>query len=169
MFYLFIYLIIYLFHTKKNQSRHLEIKIQSRHKFTGKENSRASPVSPATLLKRFWLSCFPVNFANFLRITFLENTSRQLLLSPVIKRVSVRRRYHVSYFEFSAEEMFFNESISALQPFYIFRMLCCAFWVCVLFIYLLFKSLDSNIMLRDLLQNLHVPPSRFSKKTYSLK
>ena len=29
---------------------------------------------------RLWDRCFPVNFAKFLRITFLQNTSRRLLL-----------------------------------------------------------------------------------------
>ena len=37
--------------------------------------------APATLLKkRFWHRCFPVNFAKFLRIPFLQNTSARLLL-----------------------------------------------------------------------------------------
>ena len=36
---------------------------------------------PATLLKkRLWHRCFPVNFARFLRIPFLQNTSGRLLL-----------------------------------------------------------------------------------------
>ena len=36
---------------------------------------------PATLLKkRLWHSCFPVNFAKFLRTPFLQNTSGRLLL-----------------------------------------------------------------------------------------
>ena len=33
-------------------------------------------LGPVTLLKtRFWQSCFPVNFARFLRTSFLQNTS----------------------------------------------------------------------------------------------
>ena len=41
-------------------------------KFTGRA---------ATLLKkRPWHRCFPKNFANFLRIPFLQNTSGRLLL-----------------------------------------------------------------------------------------
>ena len=36
---------------------------------------------PATLFKkRRWHRCFPVNFAKFLRTSFLQNTSRRLLL-----------------------------------------------------------------------------------------
>ena len=36
---------------------------------------------PATLLKKkLWHSCFPVNFAEFLRAPFLQNTSGRLLL-----------------------------------------------------------------------------------------
>ena len=36
---------------------------------------------PATLLKkRLWHRCLPLNFAKFLRTSFLQSTSRQLLL-----------------------------------------------------------------------------------------
>ena len=39
------------------------------------------PESPATLLKkRRWHRCFPVNFVEFLRTSFLRNTSGRLLL-----------------------------------------------------------------------------------------
>ena len=42
---------------------------------------------PATLLKkRFWHRCFPVNFAKFLRIPFLKDTSGRLLL---LKRMAL--------------------------------------------------------------------------------
>ena len=34
----------------------------------------------ATLLKKDWHRCFPVNFAKFLRAPFLQNTSGRLLL-----------------------------------------------------------------------------------------
>ena len=38
-------------------------------------------VKPATLLKwRLWHRCFPVNFVKFPRTSFLQNTSRPLLL-----------------------------------------------------------------------------------------
>ena len=38
-------------------------------------------LAPATLLKkRLWHRCFPVNFAKFVRIPFLKNTSGRLLL-----------------------------------------------------------------------------------------
>ena len=36
---------------------------------------------PATLWKKsLWYKCFPVNFVKFLRTSFLQNTSRRLLL-----------------------------------------------------------------------------------------
>ena len=39
---------------------------------------------PATLLKkRLWHRGFPVNFAKFLRTSFLQNTCGQLLLCPM--------------------------------------------------------------------------------------
>ena len=41
---------------------------------------RDSRLRPATLLKKsLWHRCFPVNFAKFLRITFLQNTYGRLL------------------------------------------------------------------------------------------
>ena len=50
-------------------------------------NKVAGP-KPATLLKKsLWDGCFPVNFAKFLRVPFLQNTSGRLLLC-VIQRVS---------------------------------------------------------------------------------
>ena len=54
-------------------------------KFTGKQLCQGfffnKGAGPATLLKkRLWHRCFPVNFAKFLRIPFLQNTSGQLLL-----------------------------------------------------------------------------------------
>ena len=57
-------------------------------KFTGKNLcpslffNKVAGLRPATLLKnRLWHRCFPVNFAKFLRTTFLQNTSGRLLLS----------------------------------------------------------------------------------------
>ena len=56
-------------------------------KFTGKHLcqcrffSKVAGRRPATLLKkRLWHSCFPVNFAKFLRTPFSQNTSGRLLL-----------------------------------------------------------------------------------------
>ena len=44
--------------------------------------SMKKDLRPATLLKKgLWHRCFPVNFANFLRTFFLQNTSGRLLLS----------------------------------------------------------------------------------------
>ena len=57
-------------------------------KFTGKHLcqslffNKVADLRPATLLKkRLWHRCFPVNFAKFLRIPFLENTFELLLLA----------------------------------------------------------------------------------------
>ena len=57
-------------------------------KFTGKQPcqslyfNKVAGLRPATLLKkRLWHSCFPVNFAKFLRTPFLQNSSRRLLLN----------------------------------------------------------------------------------------
>ena len=53
-------------------------------KFTGKHQCQGIFLSrpwPATLIKnRLWHSCFRVNFAEFLRRSFWQNTSRRLLL-----------------------------------------------------------------------------------------
>ena len=55
-------------------------------KFTGNTCARDSflirlQARPTTLFKkRLWYRCFPVNFAKFLRTTFLQNTSGRLLL-----------------------------------------------------------------------------------------
>ena len=50
------------------------------------EISRNSPENPCTRVrsatlfkKRLWYRCFPVNFAKFLRTSFLKNTSGRLL------------------------------------------------------------------------------------------
>ena len=41
--------------------------------------SKVAALRPATLLQqRLWHRCFPVNFAKFLRIPFLQNTSGRL-------------------------------------------------------------------------------------------
>ena len=45
---------------------------------------------PATLLKkRLWHKCFSVNFVKFLRIPFLRNTDRRLLLLHFLSVVGV--------------------------------------------------------------------------------
>ena len=56
-------------------------------KFTGKHLcqslffTKVADLRPATLLKkRLWHRYFPVNFAKFLKTSFLQNTSRRLLL-----------------------------------------------------------------------------------------
>ena len=69
-------------------------------KFTGKLLcqvlffNKDAGLRPATLLKKsLWCRCFPVNFANFFRTPFLQNTSERLLLtfrcnSPIKKDLS---------------------------------------------------------------------------------
>ena len=61
-------------------------------KFTGKHLcqslffNKVASLRPVTLLKkRLWHRCFPVNFAKFLRIVFLQNTSGRLLLQVRLK------------------------------------------------------------------------------------
>ena len=56
-------------------------------KFTGKHLcqrlffNKVAGLRPATLLKKsLWHRCFPVNFVEFLRTPFLQNTSGRLLL-----------------------------------------------------------------------------------------
>ena len=54
-------------------------------KFTGNTYARASfliklQASETLLKKRLWYSCFTMNFARFLRASFLQNTSGRLLL-----------------------------------------------------------------------------------------
>ena len=65
-------------------------------KFTGKHqckspffNRVAGPRSAPLLKKRLWYRCFPVNFVEFLRRLFLQNTSRRLVLTfPKTARLS---------------------------------------------------------------------------------
>ena len=45
--------------------------------------------SATSLKKRLWHRCFPVNFAKFLRTSFLQNTSGRLLLTLVTLENSV--------------------------------------------------------------------------------
>ena len=48
------------------------------------ENTCASGLrSAALLIKRLWHRCFPLDFVNFLRTPFLQNTSGRLLLELV--------------------------------------------------------------------------------------
>ena len=43
---------------------------------------KVADLTPATLLKKsLWHSCFPLNFAKFLKTSFFQNTSGQLLLT----------------------------------------------------------------------------------------
>ena len=69
-------------------------------KFAGKDLcqslffNKVVGLSPATLLnKRLWHKCFPVNFAKFLRTTFLQNTSGRLLLKKeVIENITCTKK-----------------------------------------------------------------------------
>ena len=63
---------------------------------------------PATLLKiKLWHSCFPVNFAKFLRKTFLKNTSEIALKRPTLH---VSKDCNVSFVRFP----FFSSDINCL-------------------------------------------------------
>ena len=61
--------------------------------YTGKylcQSLFSCSLRPATLLeKRLWHSCFPVNFAKFLRTPVLQNTSRRLLLSLLLVQIMI--------------------------------------------------------------------------------
>ena len=47
--------------------------------------NKVADLTPAALLKKkLWHRYFPVNFVKFLRTTFLQNTSRRLLLKTKI-------------------------------------------------------------------------------------
>ena len=47
--------------------------------------NKVAGLRPATLLKkRLWHRCFPMSFAKFLRIPFLQNTSGRLLLYDLL-------------------------------------------------------------------------------------
>ena len=60
--------------------------ITNRCTIVGKYVNKPSGLRPATLLKnRLWHRCFPVNFAKFLRIPFLTEHFRWLLLDILIE------------------------------------------------------------------------------------
>ena len=65
-------------------------------KFTGKHLCQSLfliKLRPATLLKKkLRRKCFPVNFAKFLRTSFLQNTSRRLLLMIYRNKIVLRTR-----------------------------------------------------------------------------
>ena len=66
-------------------------KVAGLHLCQGLSFNKVAGLRPATLLKkRLWHRCFPVNFAKFLRISFLQNTSGRLLLES--------RQYICNYF-----------------------------------------------------------------------
>ena len=62
------------------------------------EISENTKKKPATLLKkRLWHRCFLVNFAEFLRITFVQNTSGRLLLNKGMLRLRKTREEILSF------------------------------------------------------------------------
>ena len=81
------------------QKQPLEVLFKKRFSEKFCKVHRKTPVqdSLATLLKkRFWHRCFHVNFAKFLRILFLQNTSGWLLLlwqkmSSIVNVVEIAR------------------------------------------------------------------------------
>ena len=56
-------------------------KLTGKHMCQSLFFNKAAGLRPATLKKRIWHSCFPVNFAKFFRTTSEENTLGRLLLS----------------------------------------------------------------------------------------
>ena len=82
----------YIFRSSRPEMFCKKVFLRNFAKFTGKHLGQSlffNKVAgrPATLLKkRLWPRCFPVNFAKFLRKTFLQNTSGRLLLN-------VRQKY----------------------------------------------------------------------------
>ena len=54
--------------------------------FKTSQNSQQNTYARVSCLqKRLWQKCFPVNFAKFLRITILQNTSSYLLLQIAVE------------------------------------------------------------------------------------
>ena len=78
-------------------------------KFTGKHlcqsfffNKFAGLYYQTLLKNRFWHKCFPVNFAKFLRISFLQNISGRLLLNiPEMFWNGVTLFYNQQFFQLS--------------------------------------------------------------------
>ena len=81
-------------------------KFTRKHLCQGLFFNKVAGLRPATLLKkRLWHRCFPVNFVNLLRTTFLQNTSGGLLLNvkllyenytqPLRKNISIKQMFKV--------------------------------------------------------------------------
>ena len=69
---------------KKNFLRNFA-KFTGKHLCQGLFFSKVAGLRPTTLSKKtLWHRCFPVNFAKFPRAPFLQSTSKQLLLRPLI-------------------------------------------------------------------------------------
>ena len=84
--------------------------------------NKVAGIRPATLLRKgLWHRCFPVNFAKFLRTPFLQNTSRQLLLSCYrniltnlknVKQTKVQKRFNYGAKKESMEQRERNSNAS---------------------------------------------------------
>ena len=81
-------------------------KFARKHLCQGLFFNKVEGLRPVTLLKkRLWHRCFPVNFVNLLRTTFLQNTSGGLLLNvkllyendtqPLRKNISIKQTLKV--------------------------------------------------------------------------
>ena len=82
---------------RQNQIKFCSKRCWKEQPFTGKHLCQSlffnevTVLRPATLSKkRLWHRCFPVNFAKFLRATFLQNTSGRLLLFHLAKFVELQ-------------------------------------------------------------------------------
>ena len=101
-----------------------KVIIKNFAKFTGKQQC----LRPATLLKkRLWHSCFPVNFAKFLRTPFLQNTSGccflRFLFITVFFWCLPYSHFHLSLFSFSASAKF-SEILIFFTPWYAHVCVC---------------------------------------------
>ena len=100
------------FHILQTKSSHRRCSVKKGvlRNFTG----NVAGLRPGTLFKkRVWRRCFPMNFAKFLRKSFLQNTSGQLLL-----KINDSKQRNQAKIRSSRSKMFFK--ISVLENFAIF-------------------------------------------------
>ena len=104
------------------------------------------------LKKRLWHTCLPVNFAKFLRIPFLQNISRRLLLmidffqvilliTAQSKDEQFKEHFHICMFYFSFASIYKKAFLTLTS------------WCC----YSLNDSVNSNITSCKLLFAVHQP------------
>ena len=89
--------------------------------FNLKSCYRRSHQRPATFLKKWlWYRCFPVNFVKFLKTTFLQNTSEQLLL--LLSRWVICINYNIQFsFDEALHSIATSKSFHSLWEFRQYR------------------------------------------------